>query len=94
MQATLPKEKNHRIINILDRYESKNSISKRDMLKLLGHLQFATRVVRLGRTFVGYLLSLASSVKELHHHVRLNKECRGIDSLLSGMEWPYFLTQR
>ena len=88
MQAKLPKEKILRIINILDRYESKNSISKRDMLKLLGHLQFATRVVRPGRTFVGYLLSLASSVKELHHHVRLNKECR-----LDIAMWRRFLAE-
>jgi hypothetical protein len=46
------------------------------LLCLLGHLNFASRVIVPGRSFVSYLLTLAASVHELHHHVHLSNECR------------------
>ena len=76
MEARLPEDKLSRIIRILDLLESKHSISKKELLSLLGHLNFASRVIPQGRSFVSYLLSLATTVKALHHHVRLDKECR------------------
>jgi hypothetical protein len=42
---------------------------KRELLQLLGHINFATRVIIPGRTFVSYLLTLATSAKELEHWV-------------------------
>ena len=50
---------------------------------------FASRVIPQGLSFVAYLLSLAASVKQLHHYVRLNKEC-----LLDIAMWHRFLTER
>ena len=76
MEAILPEDKLSRIIRILDLLESKHIISKKELLSLLGHLNFASRVIPQGRSFVSYLLSLATTVKALHHHVRLDKECR------------------
>ena len=75
MVARLPDDKLSRIITIMDKFKNKHSISKRELLSLLGHLNFASRVIPQGRSFVAYLLSLAASVKQLHHYVRLNKEC-------------------
>ena len=55
-------------------FKSKHNISKRELLSLLGHLNFASGVIPRGLSFVAYLLSLAASVKQLHQYLRLNKE--------------------
>ena len=57
-------------------------------MSLLGHLNFASRVIRQGRSFVSYLLALAASVKELHHYVKPNGECR-----LDMEMWLRFLSE-
>jgi len=57
-------------------------------LSLLGHLNYATRVIIHGRSFISYLLTLTHSVKELHYHVTLNRGCR--DDLCM---WYTFLDQ-
>ena len=49
-------------------------------------MNFASRVILAGRSFVAYLLKLASSVKELHYFVHLNASCR--EDLLM---WVLFL---
>lgn len=43
---------------------------------MLGHINFDTRVIIPCRTFVYYLLTLATSAKELEHWVHLNSDCR------------------
>jgi hypothetical protein len=75
MQASLPKDKVTRIIELLTDSCTRKSITKRKLLSVLGHLNFASRVILPGRSFVSYLLSLSTSVKELHHHVKLSKDC-------------------
>ena len=76
MRALLPDEKKTRICAILDLFAKKKSCTKRELLSLLGHLNFASRVIHPGRSFVSYLISLSTSVKELHHHVKLSPSCR------------------
>ncbi|XP_053399481.1 uncharacterized protein LOC123556521 isoform X1 [Mercenaria mercenaria] len=75
MQAYLPLEKVQRIKMLLDAISKCKSITKRKLLSVLGHLNFASRVIRPGRSFVSYLLKLAASVRELHYHVKLSQEC-------------------
>ena len=75
MEARLPDDKLGRIITILDMLKNKHNLSERELLSLLGHLNFASKIIPQGRNFVAYLLSLVASVKQLHHYVRLNKEC-------------------
>ena len=86
MQASLPREKIDRILDILKQFLDKRSITKRELLSLLGHLNYASSIIRPGRSFVSYLLTLAHSVKELHHHVRLNNDCQSDINM-----WKYFL---
>ena len=62
--------------------------TQRELLSLLGHSNYATRVIIRGRSFVSFLLTLAHSVKELHYHVILNRGCR--DDLRM---WYEFLEQ-
>lgn len=76
MEARLPVDKVNRTIEIIDSFSRRKSCTKRELLSLLGHLNFACRVIIPGRTFVSYLLLLASSVKKLHHHVTISSECR------------------
>jgi hypothetical protein len=39
-----------------------SSCTKRELLQLLGHMNFATRVVIPGRSFTSYLIELSTSV--------------------------------
>lgn len=52
------------------------TMSKRNLLSLLGHLNFATKIIPQGRSFVSRLLDLAKSVEKLHDHVKLDYGCR------------------
>jgi hypothetical protein len=76
MEARLPQNKLDRIVEFLQSMLHKHSCTKRELLSLLGHLNFACRVIVPGRSFVSYLISLAYTVTELHHRVKLTAECR------------------
>ena len=64
MQYRLPAVKVERIMNFIMELLSKRSCTKREMLE---HMKFAFCVILAGRTFVSYLLVLASSVSEFHN---------------------------
>lgn len=76
MEARLPLVKVERICNFIKKLLSKSSCTKRQLLQLLGHFNFATRVILPGRSFLSYLIDLSTTVKELHDFVHLTKECR------------------
>lgn len=76
MEARLPADKILRIKTFIQELLSKRSCTKQELLQLLGHMNFASRVILAGRSFVSYLLKLAASVKEMYYYVHLNKLCR------------------
>lgn len=76
MLAKLPDDKPCRIKYFLFSFLNRRTCTKREMLCLLGHLNFAMRVIPTGRSFISYLLNIAHSVKELHHHVSITAGCR------------------
>jgi len=76
MEARLPENKLERIREIINSFSNCNSCTNRELLSLLGHLNFACRVILPGRSFISYLIGLSTTVKELHHHVKLTAECR------------------
>ena len=76
MQCRLPAVKVERIMNFIKELLFKRSCTKRELLQLLGHMNFASRVILAGRAFVSYLLALASSVSELLYYFHLNSECK------------------
>lgn len=76
MEARLPTDKIDRIVNFIRWILSKSSCTKRELLQLLGHFNFASRVIVPGRSFVSYLINLSTSVRELHHFVHLSKDCK------------------
>ena len=76
MRASLPAEKLVRVRAVLASAAVSVSMTKRDLLSLLGHLNFAMRIIPHGRSFVSRLLSVAKSVPALHDVVHLDEGCR------------------
>ncbi|XP_061162686.1 uncharacterized protein LOC133171907 [Saccostrea echinata] len=76
MEARFPNEKLQRITEFLHKFQSRKSCTKRELLQLLGHLNFASRVILPGRSFVSHLIALSTTVKQLHHYVKINEQCR------------------
>ena len=62
--------------SILSEWSGRRSCSKRQLLKLIGKLAFAARVVRKGRAFLGRLIGLSKKLKYLHYRTKLNVEAR------------------
>ncbi|XP_030253189.1 uncharacterized protein LOC115569298 [Sparus aurata] len=76
LQASLPTEKIHRISLIISNFLLADKCTKRQLLSLLGHLNYAIRIIPQGRSFLSHLLSIASSVPSLHDNVTLDNSCK------------------
>ncbi|RXN34492.1 poly [Labeo rohita] len=86
--ASLPKEKIDRTIVIASTLLTNTSCSKRELLSILGHLNFAMRIIPQGHPFISHLLSLASSAHALEDRISITDSCRNEVSL-----WISFLKQ-
>ena len=84
----LPAEKLQRIKVCIRSWQGRKSAKKRELLRLIGLLSHASRVVRAGRTFLRRMIDLSTIPKELDHWVRLNK---GFQSDLYW--WALFLEE-
>ncbi|XP_076592777.1 uncharacterized protein LOC143324302 [Chaetodon auriga] len=76
LQASLPPEKTHRIALLISNFLLAHRCTKQQLLSLLGHLHYATRIIRQGCSFVSHLLSIAFSVPSLHNYVTLDQTCK------------------
>ncbi|XP_063055926.1 uncharacterized protein LOC134449746 [Engraulis encrasicolus] len=76
MQASLPLDKLDRIRTVIASFLSAPAVSKREMLSLLGHLNFAMRIIPQGRSFISRLLTLAHSVPNLSDTIPLDEGAR------------------
>ena len=76
MRASLPLEKLVRIREVMHSMSAATSLTKRELLSLLGHLNFAMRVIPQGRSFISRLLDLSKSVAGLSDSVVLDEGCR------------------
>ena len=72
----ISQERMEEIRGILSECQGLKMVSKRKLLKVVGKLAFAARVVRTGRAFLGRLIGLAKTAKALHHRVRLSAAAR------------------
>ncbi len=70
-QASLPKEKIDRMILVASTLAANPICSKRELLSVLGHLNFAMRIIPQGRPFISHLLTLASSTHALEDQIAL-----------------------
>ncbi len=76
MEIRLPADKLTRLQSLINQWGEKTVCTKRDLLSLLGHLQHACKVVPSGRSFLRRMINTSTYVKELYHHIRLNREFR------------------
>ena len=72
----LPEEKLSKLKQELFRCILRKSISKRELQSLIGLLQFATKVIWPGRSFLRQLYAMQSIGSHPEHHVRLNIAAR------------------
>jgi hypothetical protein len=72
----LPTEKVIELKATLFKWRFLKKVTKLQLQKICGKLNWASRVVRGGRTFTRRLLDLLTGLKESHHHVRLNSLAR------------------
>ena len=86
-QASLPPDKLDRIATALSEFVLQPRCSKLQLLSLLGHLNYAIRIIPQGRSFISHLLSIASSVPSLQHRLSLDDAC------ISELRFWLFLLQ-
>ena len=76
-QLCLPESKLCELPELLSDALLKRSITKRDLQRLVGKLNFAVRVVFGGRTFLRRIIDVINTLSRPHHHIRINKQLRG-----------------
>ena len=57
------------------------SVTKRELLSLIGKLSFAAKSVPAGRLFLRHLIHLSTTARRLHHRLHLNANAR------ADVEW-------
>ena len=76
LQLRLPQEKAQQLCQKLHSCIQTRSLTKRELQSLVGMLQFATKVVWLGRPFLRRLYAMQQIGKSPSHHIRLNASAR------------------
>lgn len=75
-EIRLPQDKLIRLRALLNDWDGCKAGRKRELLLLIGFLQHASKAVRQGRTFLRWLIDLASKVERLDAFLRLNVSAR------------------
>ena len=83
LQLCLPLQKLTSLLELLrswcaprSHWGMQRSVCKWDLLSLIGHLNHAAAVVRLGCTFIRILLDASTTFKPLDHHIHLSMAAR------------------
>ena len=78
---SLPADKLDDLRTLLRETCGRKSVSKRELLSLLGKLNWAARVVRGGRTFMRRLIDLSKTLRRPNHRAKLSHAAR------ADIEW-------
>ena len=76
METSLPADKLGGLLAEVQSWSSCKKCQKRDLLSLIGKLNFACRVIPAGRIFLRRLIDLSTTAKLPHHHITMNCEAR------------------
>ena len=76
MILRLPQEKLSELRTLLTQWQAKKFCLKKDLQSLVGKLQHACKVVRLGRTFLRCMFELLKGTSRRHCFIRLNTAFR------------------
>ena len=74
--AMLPKDKLSRCRELLQEALTRKTMTLKELQTLLGHLNFACRVVVPGRAFLRRVYALTQKVKKHYHHVKITRQVR------------------
>jgi hypothetical protein len=85
---SLPDDKLLELKRLVGKWVKKRRATKLEIQKFAGKLNWASRVVRGGRTFMRRVLDLLLQVRESHHHVRINARAR------EDISWWHFGLKR
>jgi hypothetical protein len=73
---SLPIEKLDELSVLLETFVKKKRVMKLCLQRLMGKLNWASRVIRGGRSFMRSIIDLSCKVNESHHYVRINAESK------------------
>lgn len=76
MRASITQERKLDILSAIQSMQGRRTVTKRELLSIIGKLAFATKVVPPGRIFLRRLIDLSTTVTPLHHHITLNADAR------------------
>lgn len=76
MELRLPSDKLEALLLLLQQWQHKKKVTKRELLSLIGKLSFAAKVIPAGRIFLRRLIDLSTSVKKLHHRISVTASAR------------------
>ncbi len=76
MQASLPLDKLDRIREGMKDVLKCDFITKKELLSLLGHLNFAMRIILQGRSFISRLIDISKTVEKLRNSIKLDSGCK------------------
>ena len=76
MEARLPLDKLHTLCRLLNVFSSKKKCILKELQSLVGHLNFACKVIVPGRVFKRRIARLMVGCSKPHHHIRLTRDFR------------------
>ena len=72
MECSLPPDKLSELVTELHTWSSRKKCIKRELLSLVGKLNFACWIIPAGRIFLWRLIDLGTTARLPHHHISLN----------------------
>ncbi|WAR30537.1 hypothetical protein MAR_033079, partial [Mya arenaria] len=76
LTAKLPADKVSLLRDLLKSFKHRKKVTLKELQSLLGHLNFACKVIKPGRCFLRRLYDLTIGVIKPHHHIRMTSETR------------------
>ena len=76
MEASITFERKQSLLQDLLFIQARKKCIKRELLSLIGKLSFACKILPAGRIFLRRLIDLSTTIKQLHHHIRLATDAR------------------
>ncbi|WAQ98929.1 hypothetical protein MAR_023302 [Mya arenaria] len=86
LTASLPPDKVQLLRTLLESFKKRKKVTLKQLQSLLGHLNFACKVIKPGRCFLRRLYDLTIGCTKPNHHIRLTSETRADIAL-----WHTFL---
>lgn len=71
---SISEERVQDILSELKHWSYKRTVTKRELLSLIGKLMFCSKVVQYGKLFVRRLIHLSKKAKKLHHKIRITPQ--------------------